>query len=219
MAIINPGREDYHVHSITFSDGFCSIDELARYAGEIGLKRIAITDHSQASLDYYKLGKKTFRQIVKRWKNVHNDVAVVFGVEGDILNADGDVCLDIDGFKSDFAILSVHPNIYTDKEHITEAYVNAIQRYHKDIHCIGHPCHRNFSEFLDISKLIGAANEFGIPLEFDCSNFVRGETDLDKLPVLLREAKLVMVNSDAHVLSDLHNRQEGLKYLKDNCFL
>jgi len=91
--------------SITFSDGFNSIDEIVKYAGEIGLRKIAITDHSQASLDYYKIARKTFRAIINRWKNVYNNVEVIFGVEGDILNDEGDVCVDIDGFKSDFVIL------------------------------------------------------------------------------------------------------------------
>lgn len=219
MAILNPGPEDHHIHSINFSDGFNSIDEIVQYAGRLGLKRIAITDHSQASLNYYGIPKKTFRQIVHRWRNVHNDVAVAFGVEGDILNADGDVCVDIDGFESEFVILSVHPNIYTDVKRITEAYVNAIQRHHKNIHLIGHPCLKQFSENLDISRVVEAANEFNIPLEFDCSNFVREVTDLDKLHFVLREAKLVMVNSDAHTLYCMNNRQVGLKYLREQGFL
>jgi len=46
MKILNPGPEDYHIHSITFSDGWNSVDEIVKYTGEIGMTKIAICDHS-----------------------------------------------------------------------------------------------------------------------------------------------------------------------------
>ena len=39
MEIINPGNEDYHIHSINFSDGLNTIDEIVKFAGEIGLTK------------------------------------------------------------------------------------------------------------------------------------------------------------------------------------
>jgi histidinol phosphatase-like PHP family hydrolase len=68
------------------------------------LKEIAITDHSdlimQKSLlpnndpryGFYPSGA---RYSVKRWQNVHNDVKVLFGVEGDVINEQGEVCFTI----------------------------------------------------------------------------------------------------------------------------
>ncbi len=220
MRIVNPGPEDYHIHSLNFSDGFNTIDELVQYAGRLGLKKIAITDHSQATLDYYGVAKKTFRTIVSRWKNVFNKVEVIFGVEADILNRDGDVCFDIDGVGSDFVILSAHNDIFQDKKkRITEAYLNAIERYHKKIDCIGHPDFNFFAKDVDIELVIGAANDYGIPLEFDTGNFVRGDSDLRVLEKILTRCQKVMVNSDAHVLSDLkYNRTAGFKYLKEHKF-
>ena len=99
MEIINPGNEDFHMHSINFSDGFNTIDEIVKYAGEIGLSKIAITDHNQAYLDQKNFPRRTYRHIIKRWQNVINDVEVVFGVEADILNSKGDVCSDIQGMS------------------------------------------------------------------------------------------------------------------------
>jgi hypothetical protein len=40
MKILNPGKEDYHIHSITFSDGWNSVDEIVKYAGDIGMTRL-----------------------------------------------------------------------------------------------------------------------------------------------------------------------------------
>ena len=216
MRIVNPGKEDYHMHSSNFSDGLSSIDELVVYAGKLGLRKIAITDHSQATLDYDNIAKKSFRTIVDRWKNVHNKVEVIFGVEADLLNRDGDVCFDIQGVESDFVILSAHKNVFQNKpKRITEAYLNAIKRYHKRISCIGHPDFKFFAKDVDIVRVIGAANDYGIPLEFNTGNLVLGKSDKRVLEKILERARKVMVNSDAHVLSDLkYNRAEGFRYLK-----
>jgi histidinol phosphatase-like PHP family hydrolase len=220
MRIVNPGREDYHIHSLNFSDGFDTVDGIVQYAGRIGLKKIAITDHSQATLDYDRIAKKSFRTIVNRWQNVHNEVEVVFGVEADLLNKRGNVCFDIDGYDSDFVILSAHPGVFQNKpKRITEAYLNAIERYHKRIDCIGHPDFNFFAKDVDIELVISAANDYGIPMEFDTGNFVRGDSDLRVLEKILTRCHKVMVNSDAHVLSDLkYNRKAGFKYMKEHKF-
>lgn len=57
MKIINLENEDYHIHSFNFSDGWNTIDEIVRYSGEIGMKKIAICDHSGAWLK-----KKIFKE-------------------------------------------------------------------------------------------------------------------------------------------------------------
>jgi len=95
MEIINSETEDYHIHSLNFSDGMNTVDEIVKYAGEIGLTKIAITDHCQMHLDNRKFHKKNHYNMIERWKNVHNNVEVIFGIEDDILNEDGDVSMDI----------------------------------------------------------------------------------------------------------------------------
>ncbi|MCX6709183.1 MAG: PHP domain-containing protein [Candidatus Woesearchaeota archaeon] len=220
MRIVNPGREDGHIHSLNFSDGLNTIDEIVQYAGVLGLKKIAITDHSQATLDHYGVAKKTFRKLVDRWKNVFNKVEVAFGVEADLLNRDGDVCFDIDGVDSDFVILSAHNDVFQNKpKRITQAYVNAIKRYHERIDCIGHPDFKYFAKDVDIGQVTGAANDHGIPMEFNTGNFVRGYSDLRVLEKILARSRMVMVNSDAHNLYELkYNRKAGFKYLKEHKF-
>ncbi|MBN1423477.1 PHP domain-containing protein, partial [Candidatus Fermentibacteria bacterium] len=127
MRIMNPGPEDFHVHSLCFSDGINTVDEIVHYAARCGLERIAITDHSQAYLDSRGFAKKTTRSAVARWRNVHNHVEVVFGVEGDILNRAGDICDHIQGRSGELLILSAHEKPFADDPAcITEAYLNAI---------------------------------------------------------------------------------------------
>lgn len=109
MIIVNPGAEDYHMHSLNFSDGLSTVEEMVKFAGEIGLTRIAIIDHSQITLDQDGIGRKGYRETVDYWENVHNNVEVIFGIEGDLLDEKGHICDQIHGVSTDFLILSAHP--------------------------------------------------------------------------------------------------------------
>jgi hypothetical protein len=45
------------------------------------MKKIVITDHSQAFLDAANLAFRNYRSSLRRRVNVHNDLDVKFGVE------------------------------------------------------------------------------------------------------------------------------------------
>ena len=81
VKVLNTMNEDYHMHSINYSDGMNTIDEIVQYAGKIGLKKITITDHSQFMLDGKNFGTRNRRVHTNRWKNIYNDVEVNFGIE------------------------------------------------------------------------------------------------------------------------------------------
>ena len=218
MEIVNPGKEDYHIHSLNFSDGMNTIEEIVQYAGEIGLTKIAITDHCQVHIDVRNFGRKNYYSMLDRWKNVHNYVDVKFGIEADLLNENGDVCMDIQGVTSDIIILSSHPApIYSgDPNKITEGYINAIERFHDKITFIGHPCAKYFEDYIDIMELIETCNKYEIPMEFNCANFVNGRTNIDNLKTMLKNANQIYVNSDAHTLYELKiTRALGFQYLKE----
>ena len=51
VKVLNTIYEDYHIHSLNYSDGMNTVDEIVQYAGKIGMKKIIITDHSQAVID------------------------------------------------------------------------------------------------------------------------------------------------------------------------
>ena len=60
------------------------------------------------------------------------------------------------------------------------------------------------------------ANEFKIPLEFNCCSFIHGEVDLEKEKTMLDIADQIYINSDAHNLREVkYARQEGIKWLKE----
>ncbi len=216
MKIVNPGQEDYHIHSINFSDGLNTIDEIVIFAGIFGLKRIAITDHSQALLDRFGYHRRGERTLVKRWKDIHNSVEVIFGVEGDLLDESGEISDNIQGMVPELIILSAHPDVYqSSKSTITKGYINAIKKHSDRIKFIGHPCSTYFREFANIKEVVKAANDYGVALEINGSNLVNGNTDMKNLQILLENAAKVYVNSDAHTLYELQNaRIVAFEHLK-----
>lgn len=223
MKILNPEWEDYHIHSINFSDWFNTIDEIVQYAPQIWLTKIAITDHSQMALDTSNIAKKNIRSILHkgRWQNIYNDVEVIFGVEADLLNLEWDICDNIQWKVPDFIFLSAHKRIYQSSyDTINTAYENAIKKYGNKIKFIGHPCSKDWAEVLDINRLVKLVNEYNIPLEFDCANLVNQKTDFAILNRMLSKVNEIYVNSDAHTLYELKIcRKEWFKYLKENKFI
>jgi len=223
LKILNTEKEDYHLHSSSFSDGVPTINEIVQFSETIGMKKIIITDYTMQN--YYETKGTVPRGILKRWKNVYNDVDVSFGVEGDLLNEKGDVSLTINDKHSDFIILSVHPTIYHGNEkEVTEGYIKAIENNLDKINCIGHICmsrdKNDLSKYLDIEKIVDVANNYNIPFEFNCANFSRKKTDLNKLDYLLKNAKQIYVNSDAHTLYEFKTlRKIGFEYLKEKGFI
>lgn len=222
MEIHNPDNTgDFHIHSSTFSDGFNSIDEIVVTAGNLGYQEIAFTDHSQSLLDAYGMLRKTHYDLIDsgRWINIHNNVNVIFGVEADLLNENGDICDHIQGIAPEFILLSAHRKAYSGElKKIKLAYLNAIDRFGNSINILGHLCTKRIAKFLssnDIIQIVKAANTNEIALELNCANLVYNKTDLDKLKIMLDHTQYLYVNSDAHTLNEFINlREKGFQLLK-----
>ncbi len=216
--------EDYHIHSINYSDGLNTIDEIVQYAHKIWMKKIVITDHSQAFLDAANLAFRNYRSSLRRRVNVHNDLDVKFGVEWDLLDEEWNCCFSIwtkHSIEEDFCILSCHDGVYQwDLKNITQAYINAIEKYHKKIKFIWHICSKKTSQYLNIPKIAEVLNKYNIPIEINCSYMKLGKTNTSKLDQLLKLLKSgVYVCTDAHCLTDLHLKEVGFQYLKDRGYL
>ena len=221
MKILNP-NSDLHSHTFTYSDGLNSVDEMVIMAGRAGLKKFAITDHSISHLRQYRISKKTSASCVRfRWKNIHNDVDVIFGVEADLLNENGDVDFVNYSQTRDLVILSAHSGVYKgDPNKITKAYINALKRHHKEIDFIGHLCANYFGNEVNVGRVVEVANHFYVPVELNCANLVAGKTNMEKLEQMLGMVDEIYVNSDSHTLYDMtYLRIEGLKFLRSNGYI
>jgi histidinol phosphatase-like PHP family hydrolase len=185
-----------------------SIDEIVRLSGEIGLTRIAITDHSQAMLDRTGMPKKSFRSGLDRWKNPWNGVDVAFGVEADLLDEDGRFCAEIDGRSSPFLILSYHREIYEgDRGKIVRGFKKAMDS--RRFSLIGHVCVDVEEEVA--AAIIDEANEREIPLELNATYYLKESSRWD---VLFERADRAYLNSDAHNLYELkHQRRMALELM------
>jgi histidinol phosphatase-like PHP family hydrolase len=160
------------------------------------------------------------RSTIKRWKNVHNDVEVIFGVEWDLLDDEWNCCFDIQWIESDFCVLSCHYKIYSwNIENLTQSYINAIHKYHKKIQFIWHPCLTGTPENFNIEEFAKILNQYQIPIEINCSYLNFNQIDLEKLNKLIHLVEAwVYVNSDLHVLNDFNLRQSWFDYLKQQWF-
>lgn len=218
--ILNTINEDYHMHSINYSDGMNTIDEIVQYANKIWLKKIVITDHSQFSQDKEWFTIRNRRSHINRRKNIYNDVDVKFGVEWDLIDEDGNCGFDIQWKESDFCLLSCHGKVYEwDLKNITQAYTNAIKKYHDKIKFMGHICHTHISEYLDIESIAKILNQYNISIELNCYYLENWYTNLKKLNQLLYLLETwVYVNSDMHTLNDFSFRQSGFDYLKSQWY-
>jgi histidinol phosphatase-like PHP family hydrolase len=214
---------DYHIHSSTLSDGMNSIDEIVIQAGKLKYKEIAITDHNQKYMERYGFNANTHYSIISsgRWKNIHNSVHILFGVEADLLNENGDICDKIQNISTAFMILSAHGKIYSGNTRlIKKGYLNAISRYGSKIKLLGHLCSKQFSDYLnteDIIEIVLAANKAEISLELNCANLVNNKTCENNLKAMLSCCESLYINSDAHTLYEFINlRNEGFNYLESN---
>ena len=142
---------------------------------------------------------------------------VIFGVECDLLDDEWSCCMNLQWLESEFSILSCHRHIYWWKlENITQAYINAINKYHEKIKFMWHICNETTSEYLDVEAIAKVLNQYQIPIEINCSYLNMWRTNLEKLNKLIHLVEAwVYVNSDLHVLNDFHLRQAGFDYLKE----
>lgn len=224
--IINLDNRDYHIHSLNFSDWFNSVDEIVHYLWSFDMKEIAITDHSDALMESllkrFNITKNSFRYNIFQWKNVFNDISVIFWVEADIIDDDWNICTTVQWLEPDFINLSAHKTVYKwEKNSINKAYEKAIKKHYKKIKCICHLCsYSNFAETVDIEWLVKLANKYEIPLELNWQNLYEQNTDLSKLQILLKKSNRIYINSDSHTLFGLKEfRKNAINYLRENNFI
>ena len=234
MQILNFPDEDHHMHTLNFSDGIDTINAMVEYAGRIGLRVITITDHAQATLDYYRSRGFSFphsdRWAARRYNNpFDNGVEVRFGLEADLLDETGKICdsvgepshynkeRDREKDKEEPLILSAHKVAYQgDPKKVTQGLIKAMAQNRARIIAVGHPDSLwDFADVMQVRDLCTAANDLAIPIEFNAKNFFHGNYDRRQLEMILTYANTIMVNSDAHSLADLNTRAKAFQYLTE----
>lgn len=202
-----------HAHS-TYSDGYHSLEEMARYCKEQGYEYLGITDHSKAA--FYANGLKADR-VREQWAEIDrlNEELAPFrifkGIESDILS---DGSLDypeeiLAGF--DFIIASVHSNLRMDQPKATQRLRKAIENPYTRI--LGHPTGRLLLSRpgypIDHRAVIDACAEQRVAIELNANPY-RLDLDWSWIPYATEKGVSIAINPDAHSQEGIHDIRYGV---------
>ncbi|MCL5276237.1 MAG: DNA polymerase/3'-5' exonuclease PolX [Deltaproteobacteria bacterium] len=192
---------DVHMHTV-YSDGDSTIGQMARHAGSLGYRYIAITDHSQSlgiarGLDPGRL--RSQMEEIDAFNETSMGIRVLKGMEVDILS---DGRLDMDAGlldKLDIVIGSIHMGFKQPREQMTGRMVNAMKTGLVDL--IGHPSGRIIGERdayeVDWDTLFDAAKKYRVAMEINSFPL-----RLDLTDVMIKKARSkglkFMTTTDSH---------------------
>lgn len=190
---------DTHCHTLASTHAYSTVSELAKSAFEVGLAGLAITDHAMAAQDSPHLWH--FHNLPKALPRVLNGVTLLFGVELNIMDADGAVDMDHDELqKLDWVVASMHKSVMvtaTEKEY-TKAYLKLCENPYIDV--VGHPCTPFFP--FDEPRVLAAFRDSGKLFEVNESNIAYKGGSAEnyyRMLKLCKDLKVpIVVNSDAH---------------------
>lgn len=206
-------KGDLHIHT-KWSDGTASIEEVAGYAKEMGLKYILIADHSKGlgvagGLDEDEISEqiKEIDSLNKKIKGIR----ILKGIEANIQN-DGSLDVEKELLKSlDIVIASIHHGFKNPMEVLTKRMVKAIENPLVEI--IGHPTGRILGERdvyeIDMEVIFSACKENHVCLEINAYPL-----RLDLNDILARRAQekgvMLSIGTDAHQLDQLQYLSYGV---------
>lgn len=209
---------DVHTHTVASGHAYNSIMEMAKAGFDKGLKLLGITEHApmmpgSCNSMYFRNLKVVPRSLC--------GIEVMLGVELNILDFDGHVDLDAHALRQlDIRIASLHSVCILPgtKEENTKEVLGAIHNPMVDI--IGHPDDGIYP--LDYKPIVEAAKETHTLLEVNNNSLnpmgARKNTrgNLITMLELCREyGQPVIMNSDAHVFSDVGRRDFSEELIRE----
>jgi DNA polymerase (family 10) len=205
---------DLHMHT-TETDGKSTLEEMIAAAQELGLKYIAITDHSKRVSMANGL---TADRLRRQWEQIDKINAalpgfkVLKGVECDILEKGGmdidDKCLG----EADWVVASVHYGQNQPREEITKRIVDALAN--PNVCAIAHPTGRIINRRkpyeVDMEAVYDAAVTHKKFLELNCNP---ARLDLNDIQCAsCRERGIpIVISTDAHSTNGLAGMRYGIQ--------
>lgn len=199
---------DAHTHTIASGHAYSTLSELVTAAKEKNLKLLAITEHGpnmNGSCNH--LYFSNLRVIPRQ----QGSLTLLLGAEANIIDFNGTLDFS-DSLISclDFVIASLHiPCIKPGtKDENTNAYIQAMQN--PRVAVIGHPDDARYP--IDYETLVIAAKKYNVLLEINNSSLsplsFRSnslENTIELLSLCKKYQTPVILNSDAHIASDVGN--------------
>jgi DNA polymerase (family 10) len=162
---------DFHVHS-EYSDGICSLAEIAKIAQELGYNYINVSDHSQGLKVAGGLSKKEVYQKLEeiRKLNQKSKVKLLCGTEVDIDSLGRLDYPDSLLGEFDLVIAAIHTGFKQSKNQLTRRIICACKNKNVDI--IAHPTGRLWGTReayeIDLDEILKAAQDYKVALEINC---------------------------------------------------
>lgn len=211
---------DVHTHTIASGHAYGTLTEMAKEAAARGLKLLGITEHTHfmpgTCDDLYFVNLR----IVPREMY---GIRLMPGAELNIMDEKGTVDLPdwiID--RLDLRIASIHGNLFRigTKEQNTSAVLGAMKNPKIDI--IGHPDDSNCP--LDYERLVRASKEYHTLLEIN-NNSLRMPSRRNVKENMITILRLcekydvpVIMNSDAHFMTDIANTDHSMPVVEETGF-
>jgi DNA polymerase (family X) len=205
-------RGDLHDHT-DWSDGVCTIEQMARAAAQRKLEYLSISDHSPSRAVAGGLSIERVGEQIVRIRSAVDSYGVHLLASSEVdIRADGTLDFPDDILSQfDVVVASIHSSFRAPKEQQTQRLLHAIENPYVNI--IGHPTgtlveEREGYEF-DVEAVFKAAARTGTALEIN-SNPARLDLPAD----LARKARemgcIFSIDTDAHHIEDMDNLLFGL---------
>lgn len=193
---------DIHTHCLSSGHGTRdTITDMARAAAGKSLQILGISDHGPATPS--AAGSSYFRNLQLADKKKFG-VELLYGIELNILNENGDVDLEDTLIESlDYAFISMHTPVFSSGTVTsnTDAYIRAMR--HPGVRFLGHPDDGRFP--VDYKRLLAAAKENHVYPEINNASLMPDAYRTDGLRHCLQILILcktmflpVLLSSDSH---------------------
>lgn len=207
---------DLHMHTTASSHAYSTIQENVIAAKAKGLKLIAITDHGAALPDAPHPWHFINMRIIPR---IIEDVAVLRGIEANILNIDGEIdCDDMMYSSLDMVIAGFHDpvlNANPDIDFNTQAMIATIKN--PKVNIISHPGNPKFP--IDAKAVAKAAKQYNVALEINNSSFISrkgSEDNCHEIILAVKEAGgLIALGSDSHIAYSIGDFSRSLALIEE----
>lgn len=209
---------DLHTHSLSSGHGSRdTITDMARAAASASLDILGISDHGPATAG---AGSSTYFRSLQLADRKRFGITLLYGVELNILNENGDVDLDDTLIETlDYALISMHPDTFRSGSafHNTQAFINAMR--HPRVLFLGHPDDSRFP--LDYERLLSAAKDHHVFPELNNASLMpqayrKGglRNSVEILTICKKLHLPILLSSDSHGKSHIGDMSHILPLLE-----
>jgi len=209
----NDIKGDIHVHSV-WSDGFETIESIAKYCKKLGYKYVGISDHSQSLKVANGLSENNVDKKIKEIEKINkkiDEIKIFCGTECDI-KPDGSLDYSDKVLKKfDYVYAGIHINFKMKPVEINKRIIKAMQNSY--VNFVAHPSCRLIGRrepfALDIESISDVARDTNTQLEI---NSFPDRLDLNDFHTKIAKERGVkfVICTDSHNLNHFHFIKFGI---------